>query len=395
MSDALQLSSVKPTHAIYLLGFTIFMLGFFLFPSDAVLHKVFIVAILVLFPCIVWEIWRDTSILRHPLFYCMIIYMLYNGITGFWTDPAQVTMGWDRPFVRSLYVIAFCLGVAWVSLMAPAFLQRLLTGLMVAATFVALLSILFWWIRFDGDFTERLYGITRAGHAIQGAASFAVIFLLALVRLMSAKSFLGKLFYTFVAATCLSLVLLAQTRGVLIGMGVACIVLFIVKRDFKPLLLLGLVALLTFALSFSWLDWSQLWDGLTRSMPFRMEIWTNVLSQAVERPVFGHGVLYEPNVQVGEHVFSHAHSIYVSTFFYGGLVGLALYGLMILCALYYAYINRAQEKYLFAFIVIIFASIALSSDVGKVIASPNDLWFYFWFPIGIILSTPLLIKHQS
>lgn len=386
-------NKMKLIRAVYLLTFSVFMLGFFIFPSDKVLHRVFI--FLILLPFSLWVIQlgcHHKALFKHPLLYFMLVYLLYTALSGFWTVPQEVSMSWFRPFTRSVYIIVFCVMVAWVASSAPKFFQQLLTALVFSAAIVALLGIIYWWMSYGGDFSKRLFGITRAEHAIQGTASFAVIFILSLIRFSNAKTLLEKTAYVFAAGICFLFVILAQTRGVLIAMGAASLLFFIFKRDFKPLFIFGIIILLVLALSFYWVDWSTLGDRLTRSMPYRMEIWQTVLNEALMRPWFGHGFIHDSNVHIQGDTFHHAHNIYVSTFFFGGLVGVVLYGAMVLCALYYAYLNRFEEKYFFAGLVLIFASVAMLSDIGRVIDRPNDLWFYFWFPIGIILSTSRIAR---
>ncbi|MFA6037114.1 MAG: O-antigen ligase family protein [Legionellales bacterium] len=390
MLKSLPIGNIKPTHLIYIVLFAIFILGFFVLPTDRSLHRVFIYGILIPFIFIARDVWTHTSLFRHPLFYCMVAYLLFACISSFWTTSEFVisNFDWDKPLKRSVYILVFCLAVAWVNIKAPEVFQALLTALIAVAAVVAFLGIAFWWVRFGGDFSERLWGITRAEHAIQGAASFAVIFLLSLIRYIESRTLLKKIAYVLAASLCLLFVLLAQTRGVLIAVCVAALIIFILKRNFKPLIILGLVAVIVLCLSYFWVDWSTLGNGLTRNMPYRLEMWKITLLQSLQVPWLGHGFIHDPRVTVEGITFPHAHNIYVSTFFLTGLVGLALYGLMVLCSLYYAYLNRFDDRYLFAGVTIVFASIAMLSDIGKVIMGPTDLWFYFWFPMGIILSTP-------
>ncbi|MGA2655645.1 MAG: O-antigen ligase family protein [Gammaproteobacteria bacterium] len=391
MFKSIHLNFLPLPQVIYALVVAFFLLGFFILPNDDVLHKVFIYGILLLFPLIAQDVWRS-HLLKHPLLYFILAYMLYAALSGLWTVPTQVAMTWYKPFVRTLYIMVFCLGVAWVSLRTPGFFEKLLTALVFAATFVALIGIISWVVHYGGDFAIRLMGITRAEHSIQGAASFAVIFLLALVRFSRVELLWHKLAYGLAALICLLFVVLAQTRGVLISIGVSVLVYVILRRDFKLLLIFAFSALVILALSFYSFDLPKLWAGLTNmlSMSFRMEMWHTIFEQALQRPWFGHGFLHDSRVMAAGILFPHAHNIYLSIFFFSGLVGLLLYCMMILSALYYAYQNRQIDKYMFAGLAVIFASVALISDVGRVIVSPNDLWFYLWFPIGILLSTRIM-----
>ncbi len=188
--------------------------------------------------------------------------------------------------------------------------------------------------------------------------------------------------YGLAAFICLLFIILAQPRGVLIALSVCVFIYLIVRRDFKILFILSISALVILVFSFYGYDL-----GNMLSFSYRLEMWESVLKQSLERPWFGHGFLHDSRVMASGVLFPHAHRIYVSIFFFSGVVGLILFGMMLLSALYYAYINRATDKFLFAGLAVVFASIALISDVGRVIVSPNDIWFYLWFPMGVLLAS--------
>jgi O-antigen ligase len=377
---------------LYAYSVLVFILGFFLAPNIGTHGVFFAIFILLPFLFLFNKLRQETEVWTHPLFYCLLAYIVYMSLTSLWTEPSQNQAAWYKPSLYGLVTIIFCFLVSWLCVNYPKIFEKLLFLLLVAAFLGASLSIINWWIINDGDLAARLRGFTRARHSIQGAACYAAIFLLAIMRLGTKSSVPLKVFYALTAFLCLLFVIFAQTRGILIAMAVAMLVLFVLRREIKPLLIIGLIALVTIGLSSSWLDWSSLGDRLTRSMPYRMEIWQSVFNRFLEHPWLGYGALYDPKVYLDNFTAGDAHNIYLGILFHGGIIGFTLYAILMLCALYYAYVNRSQEKYLFALIVLIFASVAMMSDIGRNIRWITELWLYFWFPIGIILSTPRIAR---
>ncbi len=365
----------------------LFLLGFFITLNDDNLYHLFIFSVLIPFPLIVKDLWSNTSILNHPVLYWMLAFFLYMAIASLWTPVDQIAFGFDKQFSRAFYILVFCIGIAYISERHPIAFERILTVLIFAASLVALASILYWAYQYGFDFSKRLTGITRAEHSIQGAAAFAVIYLMALMRLYRTKSFWKILAYGFAVLICLSFIILAQTRGVLIAAAASTLVFLLIKRDFKPVLILMLLAAGFLLISSFWIDWSHLLERLTRGMHERPLIWQYVWHEFLNHPWFGNGTLHDTEIKINGRSVFHAHNIYLATLFHGGIVGLALYLAMVGSALYYAYKNSTEEKYLFAFITIIFASVAMLSDIGKVVLSPTDLWLYFWFPLGLVLTS--------
>ncbi len=370
----------------------VLMLGFVLSPKTIVLDVLFVMFILLPFPWVAKVLYQKTEVFKHPLFLFMVLFFAYYALSAAWTPQAYVSTEWFKPLVYGILILMFCSALAFMNLNSPQLFDKMLTWLIYAAAFAALLSILNWYNYSDGKFGTRLRGITRAHQSIQGAACFGLVFLLTLVKMHGPIPRLQKMLFALCAFVCFAFVVLAQTRGILVAMAGGTLILFIVRREIKPLIYLLLLALLVIGLSFFWLDWSVLLERLSRSMPYRMEAWLTLFFKSLDAPWFGHGALYTQVITISNSVLPHAHNVYLGTFFLSGLVGLCLYSIMVLCALYYAFMNRAHDTYLFALIGVIFSGIAMLTDVGTVIIGISDLWFYLWFPIGIILSTPRIAR---
>ncbi|MGA2655646.1 MAG: O-antigen ligase family protein, partial [Gammaproteobacteria bacterium] len=326
----------------------VLMLGFLLSPKTIVLDVLFAVFILLPFPWIAKILYVKTDVFKHPLFLFIALFAAYYALSAAWTPTEFVVTQWYKPLVYGILILVFCAALSFLKLNSPALFDQMLTWLIYAAAFAAVLSILNWYHLSDGAFSSRLRGITRAHQSIQGAACYGLVFLLALIKMHGPVPSLQKIAFAVCAFLCLTFVVLAQTRGILIAMAGATLVMYVLKREIKPLLYLSILVAVVIIIGLIWFDWSVLLDRLLRSMPYRVEGWLSVFFKSLDAPWFGHGALYNQVIKISNYVLPHAHNVYLGIFFLTGLVGLLLYSIMVMCALYYGFINRAEGTYLFA-----------------------------------------------
>ena len=83
--------------------------------------------------------------------------------------------------------------------------------------------------------------------------------------------------------------------------------------------------------------------------------------------------------------FQHAHSIYVSTFFYGGVIGLlALLGFLGLCAGRSLRANSSEIQAL-ATMMLLYGVTVLLFDGDRILTKVDYIWMVFWLPIAMVL----------
>lgn len=82
---------------------------------------------------------------------------------------------------------------------------------------------------------------------------------------------------------------------------------------------------------------------------------------------------------------NQAHSLYLQFWFEYGVVGVSLFLAMLLSLLYKGWICRDQPLARLGVSLLIFALVAMVSEVHSIIMRPNPYWVVVWFPIGIII----------
>ena len=120
----------------------------------------------------------------------------------------------------------------------------------------------------------------------------------------------------------------------------------------------------------------------------RFEIFDNAWNAIVEKPFFGHGFgASSHNIIREKFIIYHYHNMYLSVFFYGGLVGIILFLLMIILFLVRNF--RCSSKGWYS--VVVMALVAFVVDGNHFITYPSAELYVFLLPIMVSIA----IKVQS
>lgn len=260
--------------------------------------------------------------------------------------------------------------------------------IILSVTSVAMVLILLNWAIFNPEwvFVERL----RAGGVLNrpnmGAFILSALAVLALWRLTTGpNNWKERLLAALVIGLTLVLILLSGSRG---GLFVWAVALALFSLLFHPVTksraLWGLVWGMVCAAVFAVLIFGDVLPEASRLFvrtggATRLDIWQGSLTLWLERPVFGHGA-------GASAVFAaraeHPHSVYLSSLFYGGVIGfllvLAMLGQILIAAL------GISERPMRALVLTLFAIAILSTIAhGSLpVSRARDFWLYFWLPLA-------------
>ena len=90
--------------------------------------------------------------------------------------------------------------------------------------------------------------------------------------------------------------------------------------------------------------------------------------------------------QLQELLIQHPHSVFIATFYYGGLIGLVLYLGLILRAIQSLAGMGQNNARLLASMLLAFGLTATLLDGNELIEKVNYLWFLVWLPVGLALT---------
>ena len=226
----------------------------------------------------------------------------------------------------------------------------------------------------------RMPGWAEARHPILGAAIIGFVALLALGRMLAGRR---VVLHGLAVALCLIFIVLTGSRGPLLAVLGAAVILVGFARLRLLAAMAGIVALIAGAV---WLLHPPavidlVAHQIARGDSHRLDI-IRVSLQAIARsPWIGLG----PNATLGRPGEDFPHNLFLSAVFYGGVIGLglmlALFGFAVVAAW------RAPSRLARAVGLALIAQVVLvgMTDLSNIIKGPSPMWYLFWLPLLLSL----------
>ncbi len=185
------------------------------------------------------------------------------------------------------------------------------------------------------------------------------------------------------------LILLTQSRGPLIAFCCSGAVGLLMMRHYKIFAAsLIIIAILIADMWFFYYNnysilplaeyYEYLLDALHRKS-HRLEIWQLAWQLIARQPVFGYGM--QATFPYG-YAGVNPHNLFISTWYYTGIMGFVLLLAIVMNALVNLYKNHSQDIAFIGFLLLIHGVIACLTDQGQLVKTPSPLWFIFWWPIA-------------
>lgn len=337
--------------------------------------------LLAVFALINFKQWDD--ILSDSLFWWVIAFVAYFCLSSFWSNPVRFDDVLSIS-IRGILVLFFVISFAQCQLRGQ--LRRWLgSGLALIGGLVALVTISNFYISDPID--GRLNGLGVLDTHVIAALVFGTTSIIALDASMSSAHKFRLVAHVVSIALMLAAVFLSDSRNAWVstftGLSVYILTRVVSKgRDFW-LTCLVLAICFSAALIGGFMNPESRELLFPRGDSFRLDIWHSVLLRIYENPIFGSGILTNDDVHAGSLVFQHAHNLYLSLLFQGGVFGLSLFiGLIVFClkTLTTSYQERDAKVALAIF------SLALTSfllDGHEVVDKIGESWFMVWLPVAI------------
>ncbi|MWV13148.1 O-antigen ligase domain-containing protein [Pseudomonas sp. R-28-1W-6] len=179
------------------------------------------------------------------------------------------------------------------------------------------------------------------------------------------------------------------SRGAWFALGAAGLLLLIMFSNRKAygLLGLGLILLLVAA----YLFWPEMQLERARGVTGRNYIWSAWIERFSSFWLWGSGAgadfhfTFPTGSFLAGKQFIHAHSLYLQFWYQYGVVGIGLFAALLLSLLWKGWQCREQPLARLGIALLVFAMVAMVSDVYAVFHRPSPYWVVFWFPVGILL----------
>lgn len=179
-------------------------------------------------------------------------------------------------------------------------------------------------------------------------------------------------------------VLFTFSRGAWFSLAASIFVLLLILPNFKSRSLLGL-SLIALVLGL-YMFWPEIQAEHDVGLSHRDQIWHNWLQHLPDFWALGRGAGTDLHFRFdnGFEVF-HAHSLYLQLWYEYGVIGIALFVSLLLSLLYKGWQCRTQPLACLGLALLVFAMVAMVSDVYAVFHRPSPYWVIVWLPIGILL----------
>ncbi len=305
----------------------------------------------------------------------------YLGLSSLWADHDDP----GRYLGYGLLIVGFVTGLCLACKHFPRFLGFLLILVLVCASLSAVVSI---YLHFAlPDYKPlpepRLYALGRLSNPVISATSygFALLFTVDLFR--QHRHWYERGLVITAAAILITAIALTGSRTVWLALALGIGTLFAIQQRRHALwIMAGAIGIATLAMLLL-----VGMEALTRrAFSFRPEIWTEFISRTLESNVLiGFGSGQEAKFQLPKLLIQHPHSVFVSTFYFSGLIGLSLLiGMIIACTrlVFTAAPSRIRSL---AIMCGLFGLTVGLLDGDNILTKIDYLWWIVWFPVALCL----------
>lgn len=178
-------------------------------------------------------------------------------------------------------------------------------------------------------------------------------------------------------------VTLTFSRGAWFSLGAAGLVVLLLfpNRKSHGLLGLGVVLLLVMA----YLFWPEIQSERKVGVNGRDQIWLNWFELLPQFWLYGEGAGADLEYYLGTFRVIHAHSLYLQLWYEYGIVGIILFVALLASLLWKGWVCRANPVARLGLALLVFAMVAMVSDIYAIFHRPSPYWVVFWLPVGILL----------
>ncbi|MCZ6502601.1 MAG: O-antigen ligase family protein [Gammaproteobacteria bacterium] len=325
----------------------------------------------------------------RPIVVLVTVFLLYLVASAAWSDNASPLLV-AKYFGYAFLLVSFVLGIAVISSQYPEFLKWLLLVTVLSATISCVYSIFLYFYLPDYQplIEERLYAMGRLRNPVIAALSYGIA-----ATICANLALLHSRWMRFLWSICflilLAGILFTETRSVWVGLIVSIPASVILQKDIslksKAVIVGSFFAIVVITIATTWLAgyWGEV---LHRATSFRPEIWMKTLEDTYQVNLFlGNGIASNSELIIGGITFQHAHSIYFSTFFYGGLVGIFL--LLVLIGACFRELGKLgfTPIVVLALSTFLFAVSSLFIDGDRLLEKIDFHWLVFWLPVALCL----------
>jgi O-antigen ligase len=380
-------------------SYTVFLLGFFFFPSSKFLSNFYYLAVML--PFVILILMKKVDL--RPLFssrtfLLITIYLVYMFCTLFWADSLSMS-DFTKYGFRVLYVLIFLSVTIHLTQSYPTFLQKLLVLLCWGAAGFAIVKIMSFYSQHPFPGTQLL-GDGLLKLAFRPSSQFGIVALACTYLVLHQRTVKTKLIYVGLLLASLSYMLLAQSKGPLLSFTVSLLAwqlsMWLLQKEnlyiHRNKMLFVWVSIFVVISVLFILNPEHFKLATLRkiSIGHRLQMWEQLIARIKDALWFGHGLTADARTRTSEgFVYVHPHSVYLGTLLYGGIVGLSLLVSIVISALWQGFGRVSQPINLVAAAMVLYGALCIAPNGNMLIHHPKPFWLFFWFPVALVVASEL------
>lgn len=310
--------------------------------------------------------------------------LLYLAISVIWSGGDESAL---KQIAFALLVLTFCLSIGYSIEHYPRYLYWLVLFIVLAAAINSGYSLYLHYAMPDYQPLPepRLFALGRLSNPVISALSYGFATLLCVFFVLTNKRLTSKILFAVIIVLFLGCIVLSGSRGVwpalLVGATAGILVHYEGHRKFQMIgITIAIIAVAGGALTLG-LD-----AMLERALSFRPEIWAEFTRRTLDTNLLlGVGMTADSTFQHPSQLIKHPHSIFIATFYYGGMIGLLLLIAMLGRAVWLIVLMPHGEIKTLAAMLLAFGVTATLVDGDEVLTKVNYLWLLIWLPVGLSL----------
>lgn len=373
-------------------GWGLFVAGFFLLPKQPTLKIVFYLLLvlpsLLLVP--VW--WKERARLSSPLLLCSLFFSLYMATTFFWSGEPWGEW-WFFFYKQVIFIMFWLLATVWVSIRFPEFYRQFPVWLVWLGAIVALVTLLVYFYN-DGGGLSRMNGLGVLNNQLVAAQAFGALGLMAFILSVQVNSKGRVTVFLVCGVVCYTAVIMTQSRGpvfyfLICGLLILLAMVFL-KRAREALAFLALLSI-CFVFFYMFGVFDALIQRLDKKSP-RLVIWRKMLSESGDVLWFGKGVRRFTDFSTTMGDWQHSHNVFIDTLRFGGVVCVVFLMVIIIISLRGVLRNFLNNPF---YIWLLFGLLCMLTNGKFLLVRPDWSWLLFWVPVGFICAQQAADSRQN
>jgi hypothetical protein len=329
---------------------------------------------------------KQTTFINLPLLSLIAACLTYLAASVLWSHSGESVL---QHLGYALLIISFCASIPISIAYFPSFLSRLVSLTVMAAFVSSVYSIYLHFAlpEYQPLPEQRMYAMGRLKNPVIGALSYGFAMTLAIYMLFTECSRSVKGAYLGAMLIFTTAIILSGSRGVYFALTASTSMAILLRYPSnRKLQILGVImtVLMFFAVAAIFLGPELLFK---RALSFRPEIWSEFISRTVDSNTYiGLGMSANSGFLIPELFIQHPHSVFIATFYYGGIVGLSMYLCLVLTSIFALNKPNSTNVQLLAAMLLAYGMTATAFDGNEILTKVNYLWLLIWFPVGLALT---------